>query len=239
MLNKRGFSLIELAIALVVLGILFSLSLPSLGWQREQQQYGETRQLLAAAEEALLGFAAIYGRLPRPAASFSNGEEKSVECSNDAACTGFLPWQTLGTRSTDAWGKLLRYSVTPAFTRQLAAGEKSFDLTSSGSKKIQTRDASGALVYLVGGSDSCSKTPCALAVIYSSGRNNWGTLADGTALGNAASGNVDESSNNAADKLFISRPPGKAAAGGEFDDLVTWLPLTIFTSRMVSAGRLP
>jgi len=39
----------------------------------------------------------------------------------------------------------------------------------------------------------------------------------------------------------VQRAPteGTAASGGEFDDLVIWLPPGILFNRMVQAGRLP
>ncbi|MDX9706850.1 MAG: type II secretion system protein [Azospira sp.] len=232
--SARGFTLIELAIALVVVGLLLGLLAPSLTLRMEQRQLAETRQALAEAQEALLGFAVANGRLPRPATSFANGEERAEICLSDAACTGFLPWQTLGTKKTDGWGRLIRYSVTPAHADTV------FTLASAGRKKIQTRNAAGELAYLVGNDNSCSAAnPCAVAVIHSPGRNNWGTLADGTAIGDGSDSNADEDANESASTRFIARPPGKVPTGGEFDDIVTWLPATVLNGRMVAAGRLP
>lgn len=230
----RGFTLIELAIALVVVGLLLGMLTPALGMRIEQRQIAETRQALADAQEALLGFAVANGRLPRPAVSFANGEETPQPCADDAACTGFLPWQTLGTRRTDGWQKLIRYSVTPAHANA------TFTLGTTATKKILSRNESGALLYLVGSASTCSaESPCAVAVIHSAGRNNWGTLADGAAVGDQSSTNTDEDSNASASTRFVARPHGSVPGGGEFDDLVSWLPATILMNRMVAAGRLP
>lgn len=229
-----GFTLLELAIALVVVGLLLGMLTPSLTLRLEQRRLAETRQALAEAEEALLGFAAANGRLPRPATSFASGEENAPPCADDAACTGFLPWQTLGTRKTDGWGKLIRYSVTPAHANAV------FTLDTVATKKIQSRSGAGELVYLVGSASACSATsPCAVAVIHSAGKNNWGTLADGAAIGDGSTTNVDEDANENASTRFVARPPGSAPGGGEFDDVVAWLPATILINRMVAAGRLP
>lgn len=229
-----GFTLIELAIALVVVGLLLGMLTPALGARIEQQRIAETRQVLAEAQEALLGFAMANGRLPRPAASFADGSEATALCGSDAACTGFIPWQTLGVRRSDGWQKLVRYSVTPA----LANG--GFALNASGSKKIQSRDEAGALIYLVGSASACSTgSPCAAAVIYSAGKNNWGTLENGTALGDQSASNVDEDTNETASTRFVARAFGEQPGGGEFDDLVAWLPTTVLFNRLVAAGRLP
>jgi len=228
-----GFSLLELTIALVVLGLLLGMLAPALSAQMERRQNEETRLALAAAEEALLGFAVATGRLPRPARSATDGEERDIGCASDADCTGFLPWQTLGVRRADAWGKLIRYSVTPAY----ANGP--FTLQTTASKKIQTRDIADNLVYLVGSASSCASSPCAAAVIYSPGRRHWGTFEDGNAAGDGSDTNLDEDSNEAATTRFIARGNSAQSVGGEFDDIVTWLPTAILVNRMVSAGRLP
>lgn len=232
--HRRGFTLTEVAIVLTIVGLLLTMLLPLLGAQLDQRNVHETRQALAEAQEALIGFAVANGRLPRPATSAVDGAEAPVACASETACTGFLPWQTLGVRHTDGWGKLLRYSVTPAFAN---AG---FTLATPATKKLQSRDGAGNLVYQVGNASACSAAnPCAPAVVYSAGKNNWGTRADGTAVGDASATNADEDRNDSATTLFIVRTPAAAGAGGEFDDLVGWLPTTVLFNRMVAAGRLP
>lgn len=229
-----GFTLVELAVALTVVGLLLAMLTPSLGERIERLRLAETRQALADAQEALLGFAVANGRLPRPATSFADGTESAAPCASDAACTGFLPWQTLGVRNTDGWQKLLRYSVTPAFANA------PFTLTGSGSKKILSRDAAGNQSYLVGSASACSTgSPCAAAVVHSAGKNNWGTLADGGSVGDFSTTNADEDANENASTRFFARPPGTVPGGGEFDDVVVWLPTTILINRLVAAGRLP
>lgn len=229
-----GFTLVELAIALAIAGLLLGMLLPSLGARMAQRQLDETRQVLADAQEALLGFAVAHGRLPRPATSASDGQENPSICVSESACTGFLPWQTLGVRKSDGWQKLIRYSVSPAFARP------GMTLGTSGTKIIQSRNEAGDLVYLVGSASGCgSDRPCAAAVIHSAGKRNWGTLENGVAVGDSSSTNADEDTNEAASSRFIARGFGELPGGGEFDDVVTWLPTTILMNRMVAAGRLP
>ena len=66
-----------------------------------------------------------------------------------------------------------------------------------------------------------------VALVFSTGHN---TLASGA---NEAR-NLDENA------LFVSRPPDPpTAAGGEFDDLVLWIPVGLLYARMIAAGVLP
>jgi hypothetical protein len=87
------------------------------------------------------------------------------------------------------------------------------------------------------------------AVILSYGASNFGTKEDGTEFPDDSTGNADEEANDARFKCtvaadcnnFFSRVTSSntAATGGEFDDLVLWIPSGILFSRMVTAGRLP
>lgn len=223
--RTAGFTLIELAVVLLILTLLLSSLLVPLSTQVDQSNISTTQKTLEDIKEALVGFAMANGRLPRPAVSATNGAERAV-CGSDANCTGFIPWTALGVPKLDAWGKIFHYSVTPAFA------DAPFTLTSSGSKTVQTRDSSGSLVNLA------TNVP---AVVFSSGKKNWGTGDTGNLFADSSTTNADEDSNNAATTTFMSRTitDKTAASGGEFADVVTWLSVNILFNRMVSAGKLP
>jgi hypothetical protein len=68
-----------------------------------------------------------------------------------------------------------------------------------------------------------------VAIVFSTGKNG----------ARGASG-ASEARNLDGNGLFVSRPPEPAtAAGGEFDDLVAWIPVGLLYGRMVAAGVLP
>jgi prepilin-type N-terminal cleavage/methylation domain-containing protein len=233
--GARGFTLVELTIVLVIVALLLGGMMLPLSAQIEQRHYDETRRQLNEARDALIGFALVNGRLPRPATSLADGLENPAGCGSEAACTGFIPWNTLGLKKTDAWDKMIRYSVTPAYA------DAHFTLGSIGSKKIQTRDGAGAVGYLVGSASACAANyPCAPAVLLSLGKNNWGTTPDGVAIADDSATNSDEDANASATTLFFARDPSNVPAdGGEFDDIVVWIPPYILFNRMFAAGRLP
>ena len=231
---EAGFTLVELTIVLVIVALLIGGMLLPLAIQKDIQNTAETQRQLGEIKEALLGFALANGRLPRPATSLTDGAENPALCADDAACTGHLPWTSLGVKKTDAWNKMIRYSATPAYANA------PFALTTVGSKKVQTRDAAGAASYLIGGAGACSLTsPCAPAVVYSAGKNNWGVAEDGTALPDESANNGDEDANAIASAVFFARERSTVASGGEFDDQVSWISPNLLLSRMISAGRLP
>jgi prepilin-type N-terminal cleavage/methylation domain-containing protein len=232
---NRGFTLIELSVVLVVVALLLGSLLVPLTTQVTQRNISEAQELLDEAREALIGFAMATGRLPRPAPNAADGLERSTDCPTAVECTGFLPWATLGLPRTDVWGKRLRYSVTPAF----ASAGTPFSLSSVGDKIVVGRNSGGTF-------NLTSGVP---AVILSYGANHYGTKEDGTEFPDDSAGNADEDANDAKFKCtvatdcnnFFSRvlSTNTSATGGEFDDIVVWIPSGILFSRMVAAGKLP
>lgn len=126
----RGFTLAELAVVTLIIGLLLAGALYTLSAQTEQRNFDETRRRLTAARELLLAFAIVNGRLPCPAryasdASHSGGLESfctaaatstTSTCSGSETTTvqahgtcsnhhnGFLPAASLGYTQTDPAG---------------------------------------------------------------------------------------------------------------------------------------
>lgn len=202
-------------------------------WQAARERHSVA--ILGQAREALVGFAIANGRLPRPAVSATDGSEAAAACATEAACSGFLPWVTLGVEGADSWGKRLRYAVTPALCNApvLAA-------TTVASKTVQGRNSDGTLVYLAGQANCSVSSQCAPFVVLSQGRANFGTSEAGVAMPNLSAGNLDEAGNQQATAAFISRAASTdpATPGGEFDDLLAWIPLKTLFNRMNAAGKI-
>jgi type II secretory pathway pseudopilin PulG len=229
--RSLGFSLTELTIVLFIVSLLIGGMIIPLGTQMEFRDIADTEKALSEAREALIGFAVVNRRLPRPAISAVNGAERGA-CANDTACTGFIPWETLGVRKFDAWNKIIRYSVTPTFAGG-GTGTDAIALSFSPTKNVRARDSSSVVdVPLATG------VP---AVVFSQGKRNWGTDSLGNTLPDSAVNNADEDANNTGTIKFYSRLFSTDASppGGEFDDIVTWVPSSILFNRMIAAGRLP
>jgi len=245
-----GFSLPELAIVLVVVGLLAGGMLMPLATQIDLRRTAETRSSLHQAREALQGFAVANGRLPCPAAAGAGGAEAGVGAcplSVGGVADGFLPGVTLGLSPSDnqgyvldAWGNRLRYAVTAA----PAAAPGSFT-TSNGIAKFWRENGSPPAADLQICRDSVSisrpgsaNADCtagsalsraAVAVVFSTGRNSA-----------TAGRGADEAANLNGDRVFVAHEEAPAGApGGEFDDLLVWLSPNILYNRMVAAGRLP
>ena len=232
--RARGFTLIEMAIASVVIGLILGSLLVPLSRQVELRQKSDTQRILDETREALLGFALANGYLPCPAVSSTNGQEdRTAGVCTGGKRSGFLPWETLGVAKLDAWGNMFRYSVTPAYS---ASG---FSLTTAEDITIRTRDSSGALTNL-------TNNNTVVAVVISFGPNGYGATND-QAVAQALpsdwpASNTDENTNSNGTTTFVFRDrqdQGASGTGGEFDDLVVWLPSVTLFQRLVTAKILP
>lgn len=227
----RGFSLIEMAVVLLVITLLLGGLLVPFSTQVEQRRIAETQKALEEIKEALLGFAVANGRLPCPD---TNNDGVADACAAGNESGGGLPWATLGTGSADAWGNRFHYRVTNLFT---VVGN--FPLGTNGTLSICSAAGCPAA-----GTSIAQNIP---AVVVSHGRNGYGAINANNAAGNmttipcappACSG--DEAENMNADNNYVSRTLTAVNTGaGEFDDLVVWLSPNILFNRMVAAGRLP
>jgi type II secretory pathway pseudopilin PulG len=252
-LLARGFSLVELAIVLLTVGLILSSVFVVLRAQLEQRDRDATQRRLEAARELLVGFALVNKRLPCPASGAAGGDESPAGggvCTN--AYNGFLPARTIGYQpvdaqgyALDAWGNRLRYAVSATswgsapgarFTKKHVANDPaaswSID-TTPGDLVVCSAGVAGAQAPGAGCAAGTTVTNqnTVVLVVYSTGRS-------GSAVAPAASSNAAE--NLDGDVLFVARPPDPPdAPGGEFDHLLVWLPVSLLYSRMIAAGVLP
>lgn len=125
MKSQQGFTLIELAIVLVIVTILVGgLAMP-LSAQIQARRIAETRKAMEAIHDALIGYAmsntvvvgiATRHYLPCPDTNNDGREEPRVGgvCPSDR---GGLPWITLGVQGDDAWGNRYTYAVSSTYSR--------------------------------------------------------------------------------------------------------------------------
>jgi prepilin-type N-terminal cleavage/methylation domain-containing protein len=249
----RGFTLIELVMVMLILTLLVTGMAVPLTTQLVMRRYDDTRRQLDEARDALMGFAAAHGRLPCPASAASNGAE-SFAPGGDAlngSCSnfhdGFLPGASLGLSPLDAngfvrdpWGtpsNRIRYAVFGGaavngvgnpLTR--ANGMQSATLAGLGSAPNYLWICTSATGATGSGCGAASNqlTKRAAFVLISLGPNAGGIPAAGS----------DEARNQGNGPAFVSHEIS-TAPGNEFDDLVTWVPINLLITRLVTAGRLP
>lgn len=136
--RQHGFSLIEIALVLMIVGIALGGIAAALGPQLDNKNVRDTQESIKEASEAIMAFAMVNRRLPCPAAATSGGQEQWCtnaiggcgavitppavapahgRCANSN--NGFVPAATLGLGgrgvnglTQDSWGFGLRYAVS-------------------------------------------------------------------------------------------------------------------------------
>ena len=247
-LKQRGFSLVEMAIVLVILGFVLGALLLPLQAQRQSVAQSQTENTLVNAKQALLGFAQSKGRLPCPATAISNGLETPLVGGNCTSQLGYLPSTTLGIQpidtngfALDAWNNRIMYAVA----QNSAGGLATSDYTTSNDMNIVGIANLTPELRVCSTSTSVTTVACsssapeanylinnAVVVIYSLGPT-----------GALASGGADENGNpvvpTATKKVFISHDiTAIGAPNGEFDHLVTWISPYVLYNAMIQAGQL-
>lgn len=128
--TSAGFTLVEIAVVIVVLSLLLAMIAGIATAMVGQQRREVTRQKLAGVETALALFVSQNRRLPCPAdGRFDSGNATAglerpggagacevVTGTTNSQTHGVVPWRTLGLSEsdiTDGWGNRLTYRVAP------------------------------------------------------------------------------------------------------------------------------
>lgn len=238
-----GFSLVEMAVVLIILGFVLGALLMPVQVQRQQQAQLQTESLLKISKKSLIGYAQSQGRLPCPAtnngtAAFPDDHGVASPSAGGlcAQQVGFLPAATLGIQPTDikgfaldGWGNPIRYAVT----QSIAGGAATPDFTTTGDMAavgiatLQPDIRVCASSAAASCTDDINVAKNVVAAIYSLGPT-----------GNVASGGADENENLDIDAIFISHEPRANDENGEFDHIITWISPFVLYNAMIEAGQL-
>lgn len=260
--RQAGFSLIELAVVLVIIGLLIGGGIAALDVTAQQSRRSEQQRQMVEVREALYGFAMSEGRLPCPVdldpdppdpgyppdgLEDPEDPDAGTDCSAEE---GALPWRQLGVGRRDAWGNPLLYRVTQDFADgpqdndgNASDSGSSFALSSSesdGEGNLTVEDGAGGTI-----TDS---TPAVVVSFGPQGDQVWtdgGFVCPGSGGADANGFSDDETENcnwinDNTDHTYVAadfRTPD--AAAGRFDDMIIWLPTPILKTKMVDVGRLP
>jgi prepilin-type N-terminal cleavage/methylation domain-containing protein len=194
-IDNKGFTLIEIAIVLVIIGLLAGGGVSLMGVLSERKTRSETLEYLDGAMAALINFAKINGRLPW-ADSNGDGNEDS------GSSTGTFPFQTLRFRPADVQKRPLKYALNSNLGNNLP-----------NSCSALRGGLSGA--PLVVDSDGASTAFPVAAVLISSGPKDAdgdGNVFDGVTTGTHQGDNTDGNPD------YIRYPPNNS-----FDDLLVYI----------------
>lgn len=138
MVKQYGFSLIELAVVMMILGLLLGGLLGPLSNRTQLQRLQETESDLALIKQALISYAIRHGRLPCPDTNAETpidlrdglennplpglrcGQANGIVASPNLVeqrkvVTGFLPYKDLGIGQYDSYGNAYIYTVSLSY----------------------------------------------------------------------------------------------------------------------------
>ena len=260
--KHSGFTLIEIAIVLLVVTVILGYTMAMVPVQQELRQYRQAEREMDWIINSLYAFAQTNNHLPCPALTGSNGfacrnDGTPGNCSGSVAAAdvcdawfGFLPAKTLGLDGKyseaglllDPWGQPYRYQVSDNDSG--GAILEDFILTGG----LQDAGISNLAPDLVvcnadpslaaqGTDTGCSGAAQRIidespAVVLSTGKD---TLGDTTSNSWVQRENLD---NSASDRVFV-KTTFNDTSSNKYDDLVKWIAPNILYSKMIDAGHLP
>lgn len=194
-LNKHGFTLIEIAIVMVIIGLLAGGGVSLMGMLTKRKARNETIDYLNQAKQALVSYASIHGKLPW-ADTDGDGNE------NSGATSGTLPYLDLEVRPSDPYKRIVKYEINgnlgtdkPTSCSALKAGLLS-------GPRVMDADGTATPFYIA-------------AILISAGpmdADSDGDVFDSMTSGSYQGDNTDGTPN------YLRHPPTDT-----FDDLVTYI----------------
>ncbi|TWT44949.1 Type II secretion system protein G precursor [Phycisphaerae bacterium RAS1] len=238
---RRGFSLLELSVVLVIIGVITAMGVVTATGAIESARRVATERKLDALEAALMAFREHNDRLPCPAqpATASTHYDFGVEADSAGICTGGarsaviwdatyaegdIPVRTLGLPNEfafDGWGRKFSYTVPQYFTSHRAFS------THHPTQKC------GTSVYGGGGASDVISDGNAAYTIVSFGRNGHGAYLGNGARMSSGSAEADELRNcrcnsasppaaTAYDRTVQKSAAGDIGSATAFDDAVRY-----------------
>ena len=167
---QRGFTLIELAVVLVIVSILIGSFISTFGSRIDITRRAETVEALEEIKTALYGFAISQPTIRLPCPDVNNDGLEDFDAlipANCAALTthGNLPWATLGVERVDAWSSTYSYWASNTY-----ASTAGFNLTVNAIGEARVDDNSTAPPAINTLANNVA------AVIFSHGKNKYGGI---------------------------------------------------------------
>ena len=194
-LNQTGFTFIEIAIVMVIIGLLAGGGVSLMGMLTKRKARNETLDYLKQTKQAIVSYANIHGKLPW---ADTDGDGNG----NNGASSGTLPYLNLEVRPSDPYKRVLKYEINnnlgtdrPTSCNALKAG------LSSGPRIIDA-DGTATPFYVA-------------AILISSGPmdlDSDGDIFDAITSGTHQGDNTDGAPN------YLRHPPTDT-----FDDLVIYI----------------
>jgi len=206
-----GFSLVEMAVVLIIIGLVIGALVTPLTAQVDQSHLSEANKDLSEIKEALLGYAVVNGFLPCPDIDGDGVADNCINANSTSSTGGNLPWSTLGLKSKDPWGRPYQYRINNAFSAP-------FTLNTKGT-------LTGVIMICTDNTCSNTESDNVPLIVFSYGKN--GAIQPPISL--------DEQENADNDGVFVKHD----FVQNGFDDVLMWISTNVLMNRMITAGKLP
>ncbi len=215
-LLATGFSLVEMAIVLLVLGLLLGSVLGPLSSRIVNERIKSTNNTLVQIQDAIIGFAILNKRLPCPDTNGDGTEESN--CNNTE---GTIPWATIGVGRYDAWGRNFRFRIDNSFASTVADPPT----TTSG---MSVQDRSNPINIL-----TITNPNAPIAIIFSCGSDGW---PNGVNDANGVTNTTADCSNPGTPNTTYAQD---AYVENQYDDILIWISKNTLINQLVAAGKWP
>jgi len=246
----NGFTLIEMAIVLLITGILMGAGLSLLAVKQNAAQINLTQTHQEAIKQALINYLGQYKRLPCPATTVAAG---GIEDRSGSPCkqySGIVPYATLGldrSAALDGWENFIDYVVSPTSNATPPYNAWLYTYGTTGSTTVTTNpilafwpsNTAGSLNVI--GNSTLSGI---VAALISHGKNGYGAFNtkggknDSSAAGTDEKQNINPISGSLANTVVKRDSTDSTAGGGAFDDLVMILGANDLTGPLIASGKL-
>ena len=218
--GAAGFTLLEMTIVLIVVGLVIGMVAPLIGQITESTREKSTAVRLDGIEEAIIAFVRAEGRVPCPADPSDTplGEERS-SCSTSTTDDGIVPFRSLGLSEEavlDGYGQFISYHVDDAYAdSSLVAPLVAGGFCAITDDNITVDDEDG---------DDLSPTQEVVYVLVSHGQNGFGRFNPSSAsrVNDTGGGNFEDENADDDDDFVATRFLHEDVTDGPYDDQVAW-----------------
>ena len=239
--GEDGFTLIEMAIVLAIMGLVIAMLAPLLGNITENNRAEVTLMRLDDINDATVVFLRQNGRLPCPAAP--NGDPLGVErseCLAGDSNSGIVPFRTLGLAQADA-----RDGHSNYFTYYVARGYADDSLSLVLTDPLgfchvgaEVPDGDLDIVDMNGGSITSQDIAYVVISHGKNGRGRYNPPSDSKTT--AGTGGPFEDENSDGDDRFVdSVRIEEEGRSGPYDDTISWKTRDGLAGRAVEFGCSP
>ena len=258
--QQTGFSLVELAVVIVIIGLLATMGLSALNVQQANGAISATKKNQETIKDSLIGYLGKNKHLPCPATDELGGSDIAARNSgtsppNCKTNWGIVPYAELGlprSVALDGWDNFYSYAVSPQWTASLNTSginvgnttnnpANAFNSGNIGTIQVKTR--------VPANQNPPTNVGTAVVALISYGINGFGAYTIKGTQQSAPPPNTDEASNSLVPSslplaalnlasLFQREFTDKDAGYGAFDDVVLWLSPNDLLTPLIKDGSM-